>query len=195
MITLSPQIVLYPSDSPAPAVESGWLALPHLRESTAFGDGSHPTTRLCAGAVDVLCRLQKPHSVLDVGTGTGILARIARQRGAKLIFGTDIDPNAVLCAQAQAALDSHRVKIQFSENSPDHFGARFNLVIANILEGPLRELAPALSRSLAQDGLLLLSGFTRIQTPALRTLFINQGLSFVSEAHLDEWALLTFRRS
>jgi ribosomal protein L11 methyltransferase len=151
------------------------LALAQLPQSvagaTVFGDGSHPTTRLCAGAVDFLCRQRQPKAVLDVGTGTGVLARIA---------------------QAHSALDAHAVDIQFSREAPDHWGARFDLVVANILEEPLRGLATQLSRALLPTGLLLLSGFTRPQTPALRVFYEGAGVTFVRESHLDEWSLLMF---
>jgi ribosomal protein L11 methyltransferase len=127
---------------------------------------------------------------LDVGTGTGVLARIARARGAKFVAGTDIDPSSLAAAQINAALDSHPLKIEILNAPPDHWGARFELVVANILEGPLRELAPQLSKALVPGGRLLLSGFTRIQISGLRVAFEVCGLTYVSEAQLDGWALL-----
>ena len=187
---------MYPAGSPAPSVEQDWLALPQLaQKATAafvFGDGSHPTTRLCAGVVDVLCRQRRPEAVLDVGTGTGVLARIARARGATFVVGTDIDPDALASAGAHARLDGHPVHIDFTDCAPDHWGARFDLVVANILQEPLRVLAPALSRALRPGGVLLLSGFTPPQTPMLRVLYEDLGLAFVTEAHLENWALLRF---
>ena len=179
-------------------MEEGWLALPQLpREASGagvFGDGSHPTTRLCAGAVDLLCRQRQPRAVLDVGTGTGVLARIARARGAQLIVGTDIDPIALSVAEAHSALDKHPTAISFSAETPDRWSACFDLIVANILEAPLQRLAPALSRALLPRGLLLLSGFTRLQAPSLRILYERAGVGFVRAAHLDEWAMLLFER-
>jgi ribosomal protein L11 methyltransferase len=196
---LAPRITLYRFGSPPPSMEQGWLALPQLPQEaaghTVFGDGSHPTTRLCAGAVDLLCRQRQPKAVLDVGTGTGVLARIARARGAQFVVGTDIDPLALSSAEAHSALDTHPVAIHFSNDAPDYWGARFDLVVANILEGPLRHLAPALSRALLPGGVLLLSGFTRPQMPALRVCYERAGVTFMRESHLDEWSLLMFERS
>jgi ribosomal protein L11 methyltransferase len=157
-----------------------------------FGDGSHATTRLCAAAVDLLCRQRHPEAVLDVGTGTGVLARIARARGACFIVGTDIDPVALSSANAHSDLDAHAVEIHFGSETPDHWGPRFHLVVANILEAPLRLLAPALCRALMPGGVLLLGGFTRLQVPALRLLYENAGLTFVRHSYLDEWSLLMF---
>jgi ribosomal protein L11 methyltransferase len=192
---IAPRVTLHPFDSAPPSVEHGWITLGQLPRPrgcpTVFGDGSHSTTRLCAAAVDFLCRQRKPEAVLDVGTGTGVLARIARKRGARLIVATDIDPVALTWAKAHSDLDAHRVQIHFSCAAPDHSGARFNLVVANILEEPLRVLAPALCRALLPGGVLLLSGFMSPQMPALRVLYENAGMTFFRQSALDGWALLT----
>jgi ribosomal protein L11 methyltransferase len=198
-VALAPRIKMYPSGSLAPQVEPGWLALAQLGPQNpggvVFGDGSHATTRLCATVLDLLCRQRQPDAVLDVGTGTGVLARIARARGAEFVVATDIDLAALDAAKAHSDLDAHGVGIELSAEPPDHWGARFDIVVANILEEPLRELAPALTRALAPGGALLLSGFTRPQTPALRVLYEGNGLAFVSESHREEWALLMFERA
>ena len=191
---LSPRVLLHKAGSSLFEIPEGYIALPQL-PGTAFGDGSHPTTRLCAGVVDLLCRQQAPERFLDVGTGTGVLARIARARGARFVAGTDIDPSAILAAQANAALDSHPLQIIIVNASPDHWGPIFNLVVANILEDPLRDLAPSLTNALAPGGTLILSGFTRLQIPFLHVAYSSLGLTYVTEAHLEEWALMMFRRS
>jgi ribosomal protein L11 methyltransferase len=186
---------VYPFGSAPPTLAEGWLALAQLPQRpgrpAVFGDGSHATTRLCAAAVDLLCRQRQPQTVLDVGTGTGVLARIARARGVSRIAGTDIDPDALASARANSALDAHPVEIHFSDAAPDQ-GAPFDLVVANILEAPLRSLAPALCRALRPGGFLLLSGFTRPQVPALRVLYESLHLTLGRESTLQEWALLMF---
>jgi ribosomal protein L11 methyltransferase len=208
---VAPRVVLYPHGTSPPEVEEGWLALAQFdswppaasgvlpvalsRHHAVFGDGSHATTRLCAGAVDLLCRQRPGMAVLDVGTGTGILARIARTRGASFVVGTDIDPTAVACAKAHAELDAAGANIHFGGEPPDHWGARFDLVVANILEAPLHSLAPALCRALLPGGVLLISGFTRPQAPALRLAYETTGLQSAGDFILDEWALLTFARA
>ena len=192
-LALSPRIFLHASGTAAPPLPEGGLALSILL-STAFGDGSHPTTRLIAGALDLLCRQRAPQSVLDVGTGTGVLARIARARGARFVVGTDIDPIALESAQAHAALDNHPVDILISNRAPDSWGPRFDLVLANILEAPLRDLAPSLRDALVPGGKLLISGFTPIQIPALRVTYSALGFRDFIEARLDGWALLMAAR-
>lgn len=157
-----------------------------------FGDGSHATTRLCAAAVDWVCRRRAPAAVLDVGTGTGILARIARARGAGYVVATDIDPVALESAAAHAALDEQGAAIHFSSELPDHWGRRFDLVVANILEEPLRGLAPSLQRALSPGGVLLISGFTRPQAPALRLVYERLGLTPAGSSNLEDWTVLVF---
>lgn len=188
-IRISPQVLLYEAGKRPSELPKDTLALPQI-PGTAFGDGSHPTTRLCAGAMDLLCRQKTPHSVLDAGTGTGVLARIARARGASFVVGTDIDPIALASAKTNAALDNHPVELLVTNALPDHWGSRFDLIVANILEGPLRDLARPLSHALAPDGVLLLSGFTRLQVPALQVLYVQLGLTYLSVSYLEDWALL-----
>src|SRR5689334_2426296 len=126
---LAPRIRLYPAGSPRPLLEPGWLAFPHGESrSFVFGDGSHATTRLCASVLDQLCRQRQPQAVLDVGTGTGVLARIARARGAMFVVGTDIDADARVAASANAALDAHAIAIEVCSRPPDHWGSRFDVV-------------------------------------------------------------------
>lgn len=186
MVALAPRIRMYRAGSPRPVLEPGWLALAqHQTAAGVFGDGSHPTTRLCASVVDQLCRQRQPEAVLDVGTGTGVLARIARARGATFVVGTDIDAHALESAAANSALDAHAIAI--IDAAPDSWGARFDLIVANILEEPLRQLAPALKRALAPQGVLVISGFMRSQVPALR---VHYEMRVAGEARLEEWALL-----
>jgi ribosomal protein L11 methyltransferase len=162
--------------------------------------------------------------VLDVGTGTGVLARIARARGASFVVGTDIDPAALESAAAHAALDSattaggprtaasapgdftprsaatpHRATttrraaaIEFAAAPPDAWGPRFDIVVANILERPLLDMAPQLAAAMRPASLLLLSGFTRPQSPALKVRFTRAGLSLAAESFLEDWVLLHF---
>jgi ribosomal protein L11 methyltransferase len=163
-------------------------------QRAVFGDGSHPTTRLCAGAVDLLCRERQPHAVLDVGTGTGVLVRIARARGARFIAGTDIDPAAIAFAKEACESNDGDVIVEIVDRPPDAWGPRFDIVVANILEEPLLALAPSIARALAPGGALLLSGFTPRQTPVLRDAYAREGLAFVRQAQLGEWALLMFER-
>ncbi len=144
--------------------------------------------------MDQLCRQRPGLSALDVGTGTGVLARIARARGASFVAGTDIDALALETARANAAFDAAATTIHFGDELPDGWGPRFDLVVANILAEPLIALASPLAAALRDDGVLLISGFTPPQAPALRQAFESRGLAYQRDAHLDGWMLLLFRR-
>lgn len=198
MRRIAPRVSLVSVDASV-LEEAGSICLRELpaegRERSVFGDGSHPTTRLCAGAVDLLCRQRKFRAVLDVGTGTGVLARIARAHGAEFIVGTDVDPLALDWAKKHCALDPSQVDVLLTTAAPDAWGPRFDLVVANILQGPLEQLARQIAAALAPGGNLLLSGFTPLQVPSLRVAYERQGLGFVQEARLEEWSLLRFARA
>ncbi len=191
-VRVAPRVHLYPAGATPPSPRDV-LALPTL-PSAAFGDGTHPTTRLCARAVDYRCRCRRPRAVLDVGTGTGVLARIARAHEVPFVAATDIDAVALEAARANAALDSRSGELVVCDAPPDAWGPRFDLVVANILDDVLRELAPGLVAALASDGILLLCGFTPVQAPRLRVAFERHGLAADLESELAGWALLQLER-
>ena len=111
------------------------------------------------------------------------------------MVGTNIDPAALSLAAANAALDAApQVDILLSDAAPDAWGARFDLIVANILEAPLLTLAPSIAAALRPGGVLLLSGFTRAQAPRLRVRYEALGLQAAREAGLDGWLLLMFVR-
>lgn len=202
-LRIAPRVILYNLSTPPPVLEPGELALARIPAASGapavFGDGSHPSTRLCAAALDLLCRRQPGAAVLDVGTGTGVLARIARAREASYVAATDIDPAALESARAHAVLDAAALPIIFSSDSPAHWPAdwreRFDIVAANILAGPLRELAPALRTALRPGGRALLCGITRAQVPSLCLAYEQAGLIRQSSAQLEGWVLLSFARA
>jgi ribosomal protein L11 methyltransferase len=192
-VRLAPRITLLPVDA-EPSASLGDQLILRVIPSRAFGDGSHPTTRLCARIVDAKCRAKTRVGVLDVGTGTGVLARIARAQGASFVVGTDIDAAAIESARANASLDEHALGIEFANAAPDAWGKRFDLVVANILSPVLLALAPALMGALDDDGVLVLSGFTRPEVPALRVAFQTRGLVVESEFVDGDWVALVFGR-
>lgn len=119
----------------------------------AFGTGSHPTTRLCLQWLDA--HIAGDETVLDYGCGSGILAIAAMRLGARSVAGTDVDPQALLAAKANAQLNN--VECAFVE--PGSLSRNpFDIVVANILTNPLRMLAPALAGRVRADGLIVLSG-------------------------------------
>jgi ribosomal protein L11 methyltransferase len=195
MLQLSPGVVVHDVDEGPGARDARTLYLP-TRRGAAFGDGTHPTTRLCARAVDACCRWYAPRALLDVGTGTGVLARLARSRGVPLVVGTDVDDEILQVAARNAALDAApSAPIRFERASPDARGPVFDVVVANILEEVLLSLSSALAAALAPGGRLLLSGVTTLQAPRLRVRCESLGLLVDDTVHLEGWALVQARRA
>jgi ribosomal protein L11 methyltransferase len=160
----------------------------HLDPGMAFGTGQHETTQLCTEAVERHLDDKGPiKRLLDVGTGTGILALVALRLGAKTAKGTDIDPVAV-----KAALDNARdngVGAHFSANddAPDHEGAVFDVVVANILAGTLIELVRPIVGAVAPGGELWLSGVLAEQERAVLDAYLAAGMVHRGTAHKNDW--------
>lgn len=141
----------------------------HLDPGLAFGTGTHPTTALCLEWLDG----QSLHdcNVLDFGCGSGILAIAALLLGAKQACGTDIDPQALEASRDNATrngIDAARFPLYLPSEMP---ADTFDLVLANILAGPLVQLAPILSQHVRQGGHLVLSGILAEQAEEVRAAY------------------------
>ena len=172
----------------------------------AFGTGQHATTAGCLDALDHLERKgYKFANVADIGTGTGLLAyaALALWPAAKCI-ATDIDPIAVDVARENASING--VKLGHGEGelllaSADGMDspllsarAPFDLIIANILAGPLIELAPDFARALASDGTVMLAGLLDTQADAVTAAYEARNLSLATRG-AGEWPVLVLRKN
>ncbi len=132
----------------------------------AFGTGSHPTTRLCLEWLEQYSKspVCKSQSALDYGCGSGILAIAAKKLGFQTVFGTDIDPQAIETARANAHQNQTKIEFQLPDDIDAAIGSQpFDVVIANILANPLQVLAPALIARVKDGGQLILSGILERQ--------------------------------
>jgi ribosomal protein L11 methyltransferase len=163
-----------------------------LDPGMAFGTGTHPTTALCLGAVDEFLLARPGASLLDVGTGSGLLAIAARKLGAGRVAATDDDPTAVEVARQNAA--RNRADVEVGGAPLSEVRGPFDLVVANILASTLVDLAPALSRQVAPGGQLLLAGLLEGQAEEVRRAFIATGLAAMEERRDGEWVLLVMGR-
>jgi ribosomal protein L11 methyltransferase len=127
----------------------------HLDPGLAFGTGTHPTTALCLEWLDGIDLTGK--TLLDYGCGSGILAIAALKLGASSATAMDIDPQAVLATRQNAAYNSVAENL-FVTGSPDEIDGKFDVVVANILAGPLVQFADSITSTLASRGMLALSG-------------------------------------
>jgi ribosomal protein L11 methyltransferase len=164
-IAVSDRIVLAPHNRRHSAHNPSKLTL-KLDHGSAFGLGDHPTTRLCLQALDRVMhefKAMNPHRkifVLDIGTGTGVLAMAAVGLGAHQAVGIDIDPSALHEAQQNIELNRMGGKIRLTRASLASFENHgFNLVMANLRPPTLRLLLPQIPHVSASDAYWILSGF------------------------------------
>ncbi|AAR33779.1 50S ribosomal protein L11 methyltransferase [Geobacter sulfurreducens] len=159
-----------------------------LDPGMAFGTGTHPTTRLCLEALETLGR---PDRVLDVGTGSGILAIAAVRLGARQVIGTDIDPDAVIVAGENCALNG--VEVELVTTPLALIPGRFDVVLANILAEDLVRMAGDLAAKVAAGGHLILSGILTEREAFVVEGFGRSGLALVAVSREGEWSCLVYR--
>lgn len=156
-----------------------------LDPGMAFGTGSHPTTRLCLEWLER--NVDEGDTVLDYGCGSGILAIAAARLGAGEVTGVDIDPQAVLAAQANA--ERNAVCARFVDSAEMLVG-EYDLVVANILSNPLRVLAPAICAHVRSGGRLALSGILSEQAEEIIGVYAPWLALWVADER-EGWVCLT----
>jgi ribosomal protein L11 methyltransferase len=160
-----------------------------LDPGVAFGTGSHPTTRLCLHWLDEHPPLGR--RVLDYGCGSGILAIAAAKLGAGYVAATDIDPQALSAARANAAANAARGDYTEPHRLP---ATTFDVVLANILANPLKLLAPLLVARTASGGSLVLAGVLERQVGEMVDAYARAGLALRVWRSVDGWACLVGTR-
>ncbi|MGH6987523.1 MAG: 50S ribosomal protein L11 methyltransferase [Caulobacteraceae bacterium] len=164
----------------------------------AFGTGHHASTRLCLRAFEAeLRRHGPPKSVLDLGTGTGILAMAAARAGARRVLASDIDPEAVRVARANARANRARVRVHLAHGERHPVigkAARYDLLFANILSGPLVRLAPRAAPLIAKGGLAILSGLLAGQTREVLAPWRAMGLRLRRRLAEGAWRCLVMEK-
>ncbi|HVR69747.1 MAG TPA: 50S ribosomal protein L11 methyltransferase [Vicinamibacteria bacterium] len=157
----------------------------------AFGTGTHESTRLCLDALADLCASSPPASVLDVGTGSGILAVAAALRGARRVTATDVDPEALRCARRHVELNRADVRLMRADGARAVRRGAFDLVLANLTAPLLRERREEIVAARAQAGALVLSGFLREDAATLARSYAAAGR--IEARHDGEWTALVVR--
>jgi ribosomal protein L11 methyltransferase len=170
-----------------------------IEAALAFGTGHHGTTRGCLLLLDHVLKAWRPRRVLDLGTGTGVLAIAAAKALHQKVLASDIDPPSVQVAHENARLNGsgHLVQaIRATGFAAPQFvaAAPFDLVLANILANPLRQLASPMVRHLAPSAMVILSGLLTHQAPGVIAAYRARGLVPVRHLRIEGWSSLLLRK-
>jgi ribosomal protein L11 methyltransferase len=169
-----------------------------IEAALAFGTGHHGTTRGCLLLLDSVLRARCPRRVLDLGTGTGVLGIAAAKALQVKVLASDIDPLSVVTARENARLNGagHLVQtIQAAGFSAPQFADRgpFDLVLANILANPLRQMATPMAEHLARSALVILSGLLPHQAGGVIAAYRARGLVLLKHLQIEGWSSLLMR--
>jgi ribosomal protein L11 methyltransferase len=168
-----------------------------IEAGLAFGTGHHETTALCLEVLSELARERSFRNVLDLGTGTGLLAIGAAKLWKRQVLASDIDPVAVEVTRENAVANGTgplvRAVVADGLASPVlSRGAPYDLLIANILAGPLTQLAPSIIRSLQPGAVLLLSGLLNNQEKLVTSFY--RSLRYVEARRMGPWSALVLEK-
>ncbi len=169
-----------------------------IEAALAFGTGHHGTTRGCLLLLDSVLKSRHPRRVLDLGTGTGVLAISVAKALHGAVLASDIDPSSVQVARDNAWLNGTGNWVQtvratgfsapqFKEHGP------FDLVLANILANPLRQMATPMARHLAPSALVILSGLLPSQAGSVIAAYRARGLVLLRHLRIEGWSSLLMR--
>jgi ribosomal protein L11 methyltransferase len=167
-----------------------------IEAALAFGTGHHGSTRGCLLALDQLCKATKARRILDLGSGSGVLAIAAARAFRRRVLASDIDAYAVRVARDNARLNGSAALVQVCRAdglaaADIRAGAPFDLVFANILLAPLQKLAAPLTRIVAPRGRVILSGLLNVQANAARAAYPNFKLE--RRIMLEGWTTLVLK--
>jgi len=171
-----------------------------IEAGQAFGTGHHATTQGCLFAIQALLKAKDVRSALDVGTGSGVLAIALARHGIRVV-ATDVDPLAIAIARENARKNgvADRIAVALMPRSPTLLPgprrATYDLIVANILLGPLLTLAPAIGRAVAAHGHVVLSGLLPAQRAPIVATYRSVGLHLRCWFVQDGWLTLTLART
>ncbi|UQS83527.1 50S ribosomal protein L11 methyltransferase [Bombilactobacillus thymidiniphilus] len=169
-------------------VKSNYDILINPEES--FGTGEHPTTKLCLQALEQI--VDRQQKMIDVGTGTGVLAIAGYKLGIPKIYGYDLEESAVQVARANFALNSsNTTAFVVQQNSLlDGIDQKADLIVANMLIKPIKALIPQLATHLIAKGQVIISGILPTQVAQVSALLLKQQIKVQQTTCTADWACL-----
>ncbi len=178
-----------------------WEAMPdpvkchviRIDPGTAFGTGKHETTRMCLRAIEENVP-SSPWTMLDVGTGSGILSVYGAMLGAKEITAIDIDPEAVRWAEKNIELNEIPVKIDLSTTPLEEIDRQYDVIAANLIKNTILELNPLFPEVMAPEGLMIMSGLLTGQVEDIEEDFKRYGLKKIHESIMGEWSCILVKK-
>ena len=182
-----------------PKVRTGRIPI-LIEAGAAFGTGHHGTTLGCLQALELVMRTSRPKRVLDIGTGTGVLAIASLLSGCKFARGTDLSSDSISIATENARKNcvGNQFKVYQAhgiDTAQIRRFAPFDLVFANILAKPLIQLAPSIREVTASNGIIVLSGLLNFQESIVVSAFASQGFKVLRRLRLQEWSTLLLRKN
>lgn len=189
---VTPHLLVQPPWEPTPPSVTGRLL--RMDPGPAFGTGKHATTKMCLEAMEGVV-LPPGWTMIDVGTGSGILALYGALLGAVRILALDTDSEALSWAQKNLELNGHPKGIELSNRPIENVTERFHLVVANLNLGTILDLLPHLLRIMRENGTLILSGLLREQCEAVIEPLSRFGGLKPQVFRREEWAALVIRRA
>jgi ribosomal protein L11 methyltransferase len=170
-----------------------------IEAGPAFGTGHHGTTKGCLESLARVARSRRLGKVLDIGTGSGVLAIAALKAGADSAIASDIDPESIRIARENAKNNRMGRTVRFvvatgAQNAAIRGGAPYDVVLANILARPLVGLSADIAALVRPGGRVILSGLLTHQESQVRTAFEGRGLHLIDRRRINGWSTLTYER-
>lgn len=167
---------------------------------TAFGTGSHETTRLCIGQLKKY--MKDGDEILDAGSGSGILSFVCEKLGASHVLGVDIDPIAVDVAGENRDINGiPKDKVEFicgnvleDTSLVDSIGANYDIVVANILADVIIPMSAVVQRFMKDDGIFISSGIINIKEEEVRQALLDNGFDIVDTVYMNDWVSFVARK-
>jgi ribosomal protein L11 methyltransferase len=190
---VTPRLCVAPPWETPPQDWKGELIL--MDPGPAFGTGQHATTRMCLRALE-RAGLSPRRSLLDVGTGSGILAIYGAKLGAGRILAVDTDPEALRWAERNIRINGLSGRVELTGRAVETLEERFSVIAANLTVDVILDLIPSLLRLMESGGTLILSGLLREQVERTRSRLRQEGLPMGKTYYRGEWAsVVTGRRN